>query len=63
MKTVNIIVPIYKSSPSETDRISLDRLVEILGGKGIEPGFKITAICPEGLDLSTFKELYPSFSF
>ncbi len=30
---------------------------------GVEQGIEITAICPENLDTSAFKELYPSFSF
>lgn len=55
--TVNIVVPIYKTQLSDDDKLSLDRLVGVLGD------FETTVVHPEGLDLAQVKERYPKFEY
>lgn len=57
MSTVTIVVPIYNSSLSSDDKISLDRLSTILGE------YKVTIVHPEGLDLREYSERYEAFTY
>ena len=51
MKRLCVIIPIYHSEPLENERISIMRTVEVLSS------YDIYAICPEGLDVSKYREL------
>lgn len=56
MEKIKIVVPIYKTELSSREKISLDRLVEVLGH------YPIVVIKPRSLDVSALLGMYPTFT-
>lgn len=51
MKTVSVVIPVYKHTPSDDEMLSINRTVAIL------ERYDITIICPEGMDASTYTSI------
>src|SRR5690606_38206670 len=57
MKSVKIVIPIYKTDLDEFEQMSLKRSVEILGNHFF------SIVCPEGLDLSPIEIYFKEVKF
>lgn len=57
MKSVKVLVPIYKSDLDEFEQMSIKRSVEILGNH------PFCIVCPEGLDLSQIEPFFQAIKF
>jgi hypothetical protein len=57
MKSVKIVIPIYKTDLDEFEQMSLKRSVEILGKHFF------SVVCPEGLDLSPIENYFKEVKF
>lgn len=55
--TVSIVVPVYRVDMTEYERISMERLVKVLGSH------RIVVVKPVSLDLSPLSEKYPCLEF
>lgn len=53
---LRVVIPIYKSSLSETEKVSLARCFKILGSRNI------TMVRPHGLDTDLLEKEYPFYS-
>lgn len=51
MKMVSVVIPVYKSSPSEDERRSLLQCIKILGR------YDILLVCPEGVDMTEYHQI------